>query len=457
LIDLGRLLILDPVEGSPVETVKTIMREIGRASLLSIALILAFAGTAMAQDQFHVIYYSDSIAPGDFKSTLFRVELNEGAAIAELTELVVLGPGAAGAGDPGWDNVDTLAVTADSKKLYFIDDGHLSNPNGRMGVYDVDTGLVTEIGLVTFSDMGTVPVGDSWIDQAAFDRDGTLYVTNTANERLYRLDPSTAFAVPVGNVVEMNTGALVNLAGADIAFGADDTFLVWANTSAPFAPRGLYRAASVANSGDVRAEFLGGAGSVFFTGMGVMLNGMGDLFVSNRVLRRFEFIDRSNGSNVLGYFTPFLEGKMFTLANGDIATAMNFAEGRMTGGGVVRLNRRQKVTHGFRLLCDATKRPNRLQVNWGKGKRFHLTRLTAAFCYDDPAISSRPPRAGFDTYRGIGTGRLNGVPGATAEWELTDAGQRGRRDILTITIKDKTGKVVLSVARRLNRGNHQAH
>ncbi len=438
-------------------TTETNMKEIGRVSLLLTVLILAFGGDALAQDQFHAIYYSDSIAPRDGKSTLFRVDLDTGTGIAELKELVVLGPGATGAGDPGWDNIDVLAVTPDSKKLYFIDDGPWSNPNGRMGVYDLDTGLVSEIGLVTFADMGTVPLGESWIDQGAFSRDGVLYVTNTANDRLYKLNVSSAFATPVGNVVEMNTGTVVNLAGGDIAFGADGALLLWANFGVTYAPRGLYSVVNMPASGDVRAEHLGGAGSVFLTGMGAMFNGMGDLVVSNRELRRFEVIDRSNGFNVLGSFTPFLNDTLFTPANGDITTAVNFSEGRMTGGGVVRPERRQRVTHGFRLLCDTTKGPNRLEVNWGKGNRFHLTKLTAAFCYDDPTISSRPPRAEFDTYRGMGKGRLNGVRGATAEWEFSDTGQRGRRDMLMITIKDGAGNIVLSVAKRLNRGNHQAH
>jgi hypothetical protein len=434
----------------------TFMREIGRISLLLTVLIFAFGGSASAQDQFNIVYYTDGIAIGNSESRLFQVELDTGSGIAQLTELVVLGPGATGAGDPGWENVDVLAVTPDGRKLYFIDDGRFSDPNGRMGVYDVDTGHATEIGQVTFEDKGTVPLGKNWIDQAAFSPDGTLYITNVVNDRLYSVDLSTAYATLVGAVVEMHTRTVIDLKGADIAFGADGSLMLWTSFAVPFAPRGLYRVASVPTSGDVPAEYLGG-GLTARTGMGVVLNGMGDLVLTNRSLNRFELMDRSNGFNVLGYFDPFLGGALFRLTNGDIASALNFSEGRMTGGGVVKLEDKSKVRHGFRLECDTSERPNRLQVTWGKGNKFHLTKLTDAFCYDDPTITARPPRAGFDTYTGRGTGRLNGVKGATAEWEISDGGQPGRRDVLTITITDRDGNVVLSATGSLKRGNHQAH
>lgn len=131
--------------------------------------------------------------------------------------------------------------------------------------------------------------------------------------------------------------------------------------------------------------------------------------------------------------------------------------GRMTGGGNVFTEDNVRVTHGFELKCDASKTPNSLEVNWGKGNKFHLETLTTASCTDDPAIIPNPPAAGFDTYRGTGTGRYNGVAGATAEWTFTDAGEPGKNDFATILIKDSSGNVVLSVSGNLNGGNQQAH
>jgi hypothetical protein len=150
-------------------------------------------------------------------------------------------------------------------------------------------------------------------------------------------------------------------------------------------------------------------------------------------------------------------------------------DGRMTGGGTIgdsgsssssksgkssksaksRIGD-QLVRHGFTLHCDVRQRPNRLQVNWGRGERFHLEQMTSVSCLDDPTISPRPPAASFDTHRGTGTGRYNGRP-ATAEWVFTDAGQPGRLDTASIVIRDAGGAIVLSASGLVSNGNHQAH
>ena len=130
--------------------------------------------------------------------------------------------------------------------------------------------------------------------------------------------------------------------------------------------------------------------------------------------------------------------------------------GRMTGGGSVFTEDRTRVTHGFELHCDASEVPNNLQVNWDKGNKFHLESLDSARCSDDPKIDEAPPVAGFDTYKGKGTGRYNGVSGATIEFTFTDAGEPGKNDFAQITITDASG-VVLTVSGNLKNGNHQAH
>jgi len=133
-------------------------------------------------------------------------------------------------------------------------------------------------------------------------------------------------------------------------------------------------------------------------------------------------------------------------------------QGRMTGGGSVFGSGQNRVTHGFELHCSADDQPNNLEVNWNKGDRFHLEQLTAASCINDPDINEGMPTAGFDTYIGSGTGRYNGVSGATIEWYFTDAGEPGKdNDIATILIRDVNNNVVLSVNGSLNQGNHQAH
>jgi hypothetical protein len=142
---------------------------------------------------------------------------------------------------------------------------------------------------------------------------------------------------------------------------------------------------------------------------------------------------------------------------GDACEAAPSAPGFMTGGGSVFTASGQRVTHGMELHCDATKVPNNLQVNWGKGERFHLSALTTATCSDDPAIGEAPPTAGFDTLTGTGTGSYNGVAGATITFTFTDAGEPGKNDTASIVIKDAGGNTVLTVNGKLNNGNQQAH
>lgn len=133
------------------------------------------------------------------------------------------------------------------------------------------------------------------------------------------------------------------------------------------------------------------------------------------------------------------------------------APGRMTGGGSVFGKGNARITHGFELHCDAAKLPNNLEVNWGKGERFHLGAVTSAQCSDDSSIGPAPPAAGFDTYVGKGTGTYNGKPGATIEWTFTDAGEPGTKDFASITVRDAANNVVLQVKGNLQNGNHQAH
>lgn len=130
--------------------------------------------------------------------------------------------------------------------------------------------------------------------------------------------------------------------------------------------------------------------------------------------------------------------------------------GRMTGG-IVASSFGMRVTAGFELHCTPSDGPNNLQVNWGKGKKFHLTGLDSAACTVDPGTSPNPPAAGFGTFTGSGTGTYNGVPGAHAEWTLTDTGEPGGNDSATLTVKDASNTVVLYIAGTIAGGNLQAH
>ncbi len=133
--------------------------------------------------------------------------------------------------------------------------------------------------------------------------------------------------------------------------------------------------------------------------------------------------------------------------------------GRMTGGGsILPKNQLGRITHGFEIHCNPANEPNNLEVNWDKGNNFHLTSLTTAVCTNDRNVGGpNPPKAGFNTFTGTGTGRLNGVDNATIEFTFTDAGEPGRNDFAKYIIKDSSGNIVLQASGYLRYGNQQAH
>ncbi len=136
--------------------------------------------------------------------------------------------------------------------------------------------------------------------------------------------------------------------------------------------------------------------------------------------------------------------------------------GRMTGGGSVFTTENVRVTRGFQIHCDL-REPNRLQINWGKGNKFHMTKLVSAVCTDSPAIDQLPRSAPFDTFTGTGIGLYNRMPGARIEFVFVDAGEPGVNDTASFKIFDPAGNLVLDVTGDpnvpafLDKGNIQAH
>ena len=130
--------------------------------------------------------------------------------------------------------------------------------------------------------------------------------------------------------------------------------------------------------------------------------------------------------------------------------------GWMTGGGTVPIDELTQAHAAGRLECLAGDGPNRLSVGW-PGFRFHLESMDAAGCSDDPDIDPETPSAGFDTHAGTGTGRLNGITGATINWIIKDAGEPGTDDWISLEVLDELGDTVLEVEGNLRGGNFQAH
>ena len=136
--------------------------------------------------------------------------------------------------------------------------------------------------------------------------------------------------------------------------------------------------------------------------------------------------------------------------------AVQTGTGRMTGGGSVFTPDGTRVTHGFELHCDVNDLPNNLEINWAPANNFHLDVLNTAVCTNTAAIQA-PPDAPFDTFVGTGTGKLNGVSGATIAFTLVDGGEPGTKDTATYVIKVGAQTVLTVPVAFLDKGNQQAH
>jgi len=169
--------------------------------------------------------------------------------------------------------------------------------------------------------------------------------------------------------------------------------------------------------------------------------------------------------------TAVVEGETLTATATKVWFSEAVQKGRITGGALFE-DATARVTYGFELHCDATMLPNNLQINWkdpvtGKQRRFHMPNdgMVSANCSNDPTITPDPPPGdplANDTHDGLGTGRLDGQPGATASWTLKDAGEpggsdQGGSDFVHFHVTDQNNQTVLSINGKIKRGNHQFH
>jgi len=132
--------------------------------------------------------------------------------------------------------------------------------------------------------------------------------------------------------------------------------------------------------------------------------------------------------------------------------------GRFTGGGFQIDEFGVRVTRGFTLHCDAIL-SNNFEVNWDGGNQFHIDKNpTDVVCTRNAAPN--PPDADANRIEIVGTGRLNGVPGATIHLVLEDHGEPGRDDRAYISINGGAALVVggsSAAPDLIDGGNIQAH
>ncbi|PKN82774.1 MAG: hypothetical protein CVU47_01710 [Chloroflexi bacterium HGW-Chloroflexi-9] len=129
--------------------------------------------------------------------------------------------------------------------------------------------------------------------------------------------------------------------------------------------------------------------------------------------------------------------------------------GRMTGGGNIVVSG-DRYTFGLSLRCNAS--GNNFQFNdHDSGVKFHLQTITSVTCSDNPSINPKPRPASIDTMVLTGTGRLGNGATGTVELTITDQGEPGRNDTISVVIKDASGQVISQVSGKLTGGNIQAH
>ena len=109
----------------------------------------------------------------------------------------------------------------------------------------------------------------------------------------------------------------------------------------------------------------------------------------------------------------------------------------MTAGGYLYDSSGNKLHHTFQIDCDGASQGN-LKADWGNNV-FTLDALPQPTCINN-------------TISGIGTGTLNGVPGATIVFSFTDNGEPGTNDYGMIDING-----IMQAYGNLEGGNYQLH
>ncbi|MFH0953629.1 MAG: hypothetical protein V1873_04800 [Verrucomicrobiota bacterium] len=276
---------------------------------VAVALVaMAIAPAAFAATN-EVMYLADTMADQDGFSSIYRVRLEGGVANLELIPNGLL----------PYNHCDVIAAEPDGSKLWVIDDyfGLGTDDTGKLLWYNVIDATLHEVAVVTYNGIRMVQ-----IDQAAMAPDGTLYIANNLSDSIYTLDKATAVATLVGKVMTP-AGVAVDVAGSDIAFGAEGSFYLWINIGKSGAPQGLYQLQLPAQSGIVYATWLGGTTDVArrFTGLALRANGLGDLVGSitkGALENTIAVVDKATGLFV-GIYPMMKNGVAFDHTWGDMS------------------------------------------------------------------------------------------------------------------------------------------
>jgi hypothetical protein len=271
-----------------------------KALSLSFGIILVIGFIAetnpiQAQSEAEIIYLSDTGETSDNQTVFFRVNIDPVTGHAELSYLPDVGYGP---GTIPFNTVIAFACTPDGTKIYSIESDFHSPFYHHLGVFDIELSTFDVLGLISGMDFSTA--------QAAFSRDGILYIGNSLLDELWTIDTdpdSLTYlqAIRVGPIVDATTKGRPDVAGADIIFGADGTLYLRTNIGPSNAPSGIYALTVPDGPGIVWANYLGWCeGS--FTGLAIRANGYGDLvgsitYPTDSIL----VVDRNSAATIESY------------------------------------------------------------------------------------------------------------------------------------------------------------
>jgi len=250
------------------------------------------------------------LIPGDSgwyydSSTIYTVELDDITDRANLSLLTVI-PATVNFTN-SFDTVAALAATPDGDSLYVVD-----RDSAELARYDIDSDTWTWIG----------DTGLNVCVQLACALDGTLYASSNGSDELYTINTSTAAATSLGKIrIGGPTGTIVNVQGADIVFGIDDSTGTITGILYLWAPNSLYSLVPQTSPDYVLAKSIGGHGGFSYTGLAVMDGGAGALLGST-ISDDINTIDRTDGS----------KGTVYDMWDADSDTAYDHKWGDMTTG-----------------------------------------------------------------------------------------------------------------------------
>jgi hypothetical protein len=315
------LLYTSPTDGTRRGQMKA---HFGGALCMTAVLASSLLAASVCAQSSETMYLSDTVGDTDGKTGLYRVTIDAVTGRANLEPLLTNYP-ALGQGMIPLNHADTIAATPDGARLWLIDCGKLTAVP-QLAYYDLATNVLTIVGAITGI---TAPAGVDLFDQAAAAPDGTVYVTSVYQDRLYRLNTATAAVTTVGLVVTP-ANRVVDIAGGDLVFGADNKLYLWVNGARTGAPKGLYWLALPSlPTGNAVATYMG-TSTDFISGLAIRDNGFGNPVGSSIYTDEVVAFNKNTGAVVARH--PMYKG----------AVRFNHTYGDMTAGPLVQ----------YMYLCD---------------------------------------------------------------------------------------------------------